>query len=270
MKKYILNISLFFIVTSLLFGFGTFEVYKKYYKIPNQDLDLNQLIGDTLNKGVNHVGSFEISTLVTFKEYKVYLKEIKKDSSKEYYYKQLPDSSIAPLDVWNKYVTSNEYDKYPVLGIRWESAMNYCKWKTLKETVNDSLSVIYELPNMSEWLAAKHYLDLKKVKHDFSKNYSDWLIVTFDESVYNFFSKNYTYDYSYYHQNFDPPSLKRKRIIGNSYLFNGLKQKYYGYADKGYRYVGFRYVKRIFEAKPKQEAMEYYFEPYKIKMKNEN
>jgi hypothetical protein len=269
-KKYNLNISFFILVTSLLFGFVSYKNYKRFYKIPEQDLDLNKLIGDTLNKGVSCVNSFEISSLVTFKEYKEYLKEIKKDSTEEFYYKQLPDSSIAPLSVWNEYTTSNEYDKYPVLGIRWESAMNYCKWKTLNENANDSLCVLYTLPYFSEWLAAKYYLDLKNVKHDFSKNYSDWLIVAFDESVYNFLIKNFTYDYIYNHQELDPRALKRKRIIGNSYLFNGLEQMHYGYADRGYRYVGFRYVKRIISTEEKQDFMDFYFGQYKRKKKNEN
>lgn len=270
MRKFNLNISLFILVISLLFGFVSYKDYKRFYKIPEQDLDLNKLIGDTLNKGVSCVNSFEISSLVTFKEYKEYLKEIKKDSTEEFYYKQLPDSSISPLNVWNEYITSKEYDRYPVLGLSWESAMNYCKWKTLKETVNDSLSFFYSLPYLSEWLAAKYYLDLKNVKHDFSKNYSDWLIVAFDESFYNYMRENFTYDYLYNYLKSDPRALKRKRIIGNSYLFNGLKQKHYGYADKGYRYVGFRYVKRIFTTKYKQDVIEYYFEPYNGKNKNEN
>lgn len=254
-----------FITTFL--GFLPQDSKVKFFLIPDQELDLDYLMGDTLNPKKTKVASFQISELITFKEYKKYLKEVRIDSSEVFYNTQLPDSNIAPSDIWNEYITSKKYDNYPVLGLSWNAAMNYCKWLTLKETISDSSEIVYRLPYMSEWLCANYYLEKSKLQHDFNKKYSDWLIVPFDESRYNFNSGDFWYDYFYFHSETDPPSLKRKRIIGSSYLFNGLNYKHYGYSDRGYNYVSFRLVKEKIKSHQKGDIINFYFEQYRLKSK---
>jgi hypothetical protein len=80
-------------------------------------------------------------------------------------------------------------------------------------------------------------------------NYSDWLLDSKDES-YPYFAKNskqfFRFDNIYFHKENDAPALKRKFVIGDSYLFQQEKlvdyYKYGYYATDGYRQVGFRYV----------------------------
>jgi Sulfatase-modifying factor enzyme 1 len=220
------------------------------YVIPTQSLNLFQLIGDTVSDQQHEVRLFEISKQVTFREYKEYLKAIRKDSSDQYYRSQLPDSTIAKRADWEKYISDKMYDEYPVLGISWDNAMNYCKWKTLKEN-KKALRFIYRLPHSSEWLAAKHYLETNDLESDFSKNYSDWLLGTKDESL--LFERNGTfskwpYNYMYLHKQDDPMAMKRKLVIGDSYRYQPERQIdcfFSYYSTQGYRQIGFRLVKEM-------------------------
>jgi len=220
------------------------------YHIPTQSINLFQLIGDTVSDQQYEVPSFEISKQVTFREYKEYLKAIRKDSSDHYYRSQLPDSTIAKRADWEKYITDKIYDDYPVLGISWDNAMNYCKWKTLKEN-KKVLRFIYRLPNSSEWIAAKHYLETNDLESDFSKNYSDWLLGTKDESllyVRDGTLSRWWYDYMYLHKPDDPMAIKRKLVIGDSYRFQPERQTdcfFSYYSTQGYRQIGFRLVKEF-------------------------
>ncbi len=219
------------------------------FDIPSQTINLFKILGDNSKGKDQTIKGCQISGLVTYKDYKEYLSAIKKDSSEAYYQTQLPDSNIGSTEVRNKYINSSEYNDFPVLGISWDNAMNFCKWKTLKEN-KDSIQFIYRLPNCSEWLAAYFYLSENKIKNDFNKNYSDWLLNSKDESFYDFNNSMkdvFPFNYIYFHKKNDPLVLKRKFVIGDSYLFQQDKLlNYYSfsyYSSEGYRQVSFRYIK---------------------------
>lgn len=226
------------------------QVDIKMYQIPTQFLNLYNEIGfNTINKDVA-VKGFEISEQITFKEYKRYLETVKEDSSQSFYYTQLPDSSIGSYEVWSTYISDPIYEHYPVLGISWENAMNYCNWRTLQEN-GDSIQFVYRLPLLPEWLAANYYLNKENnIPNDFNKNYADWTLNTKDESLYyhtlaespslNIFL------YAYNSEPGDPPALRRKMVVGNSYLYqmpHPLFHNFSFYEFKGYRQVAFRIVK---------------------------
>jgi Sulfatase-modifying factor enzyme 1 len=216
------------------------------HKIPTQNLALYELIGKTSDK-IFEIKEFEISDFITFKEYKMYLSDIKRDSSQEYYLSQLPDTNISTdKKAYQEYITNNIYDDYPVLGISWDNAMNYCKWKTQKEE-----NVIYRLPLCSEWLAASHYYEQNNIEHDMNNKYSDW---TLNQTTYWVRSSNFSPDTClpfyydrriYISKKSDPKVYKRQTIVGKSYLYqlaNVFGHAYY-YAFEGYRHIGFRIVK---------------------------
>jgi hypothetical protein len=228
----------------------------QFYLIPKQTIDLFKVLADNSKTTTHTVEAFQISEQISYKEYKEYLSAIKKDSSAKFYLTQLPDSSIGPAAVHKKYNSSSDYDIFPVLGISWDNAMNFCKWKTQKEN-KDSIKFIYRLPMASEWLAAYSYLSENKIKNDFNKNYSDWLINSYDESVNEnagtSSSKQLFYDWFYLHTSKDPLALNRKQVIGNSYLYQQERLMRYSfsfYANEGYRHIGFRYVKEAFFESP--------------------
>lgn len=222
---------------------------QQFHEVPSQILNIYQLMGydyytkDTVDKVI-------VSDLIPYKEYKKYLESIK-DSSEQFYKTQLPDTSIAPdKGVYQEYITSAEYDTFPVLGISWEGAMNYCKWKTLKDNKKGKIKFIYRLPKHSEWLSTLHYCNENQITFDIDDKYSDWLLNSFDESAYNF-GLDYSIDYAYFHKTEDPLVLKRKRVVGESYLYSippafgidDLPSYRYGYSTIGYRQVAFRIVK---------------------------
>ncbi len=204
----------------------------------------------TENEEEISVEAFEISDFISLGEYKEYLVEIKKDSSYEYYVSQLPDSSITiQEDVFVEYLQDPEYENYPVLGISWENAMNYCKWKSLKEN-NGEMKFIYRLPLYPEWLAAQIYLEKETLEHDFNKHFSDFLLNSYSDK-----RLREVLDNIYFHKKNDHAYSKRKVVIGNSYRFNNqddFRILPYSFANKGHRHIGFRIVKTKINALEKQ------------------
>ncbi len=223
--------------------------------IPSQTLNLYKLLGENTNAHEHTVKSFQISEFVTFKEYKEYLNAIREDSSAAFYLCQLPDTNITTHDAYMKYVRSDEYDAYPVLGITWEAAMNFCKWKTLKDN-KDSITFIYRLPACSEWLAAYHYYSKNNIKNDMNDKYADWLLNEMTEGFIGF-KCEFSLDFIIYlHKKNDALVNKRKRVIGDSYMsqYDPLQSTLFGkkeypvftsyyIATEGKRHIAFRYVK---------------------------
>lgn len=232
-------------LTILLASYSLADKSVQFFYIPSQSINLFKILSDNFKGKEQTINSFQISNLITLKEYKEYLRAIKNDSSEAYYQTQLPDSGIGSVEVRNRYINRSEYNNLPVVGISWDNAMNFCKWKTLNEN-KDSILFIYRLPHCSEWLAAYSYLSKHKIKNDFNKNYSDWLLNPKDESIFDP-QDLWRLSYIYFHKFHDPLTLKRKMVIGNSYLFQQEKLlnyfDYSYYATEGYRQVSFRYIK---------------------------
>lgn len=242
-------ISFVIVVATIATSYTLIEKSTKFYDIPTQSLNLFSILGDSYQGNNQTIDGFQISEQITFKEYKVYLNSVKKDSSYNFYLTQLPDSNMGTNEVRNKYISGSEYDDFPVLGISWDNAMNYCKWKTLMENP-DSILFIYRLPNCSEWLAAYDYLNINKIAHDFNKYYSDWLLNLKDETPYSsedYKLRPFPLDDCFLHKKNDPQVKKRKIAMGESYLFqmkNLIDYKNFSYyAFEGYRNVSFRCVK---------------------------
>jgi len=232
----------------LLAGHSPDDSTRRHYLVPDQHLPLFQMMDIRSDTLLLEIAGFEISRQVTLKEYKGYLNAIKRDSSHAFYLSQLPGDGLQPQEKWQQYLTGSEYEDYPVLGVSWEQAMNYCHWKTTQDNA-EMARFTYRLPHSSEYLAAYAYLSSNDAEHDFNQHYADWLFNAWDESAL-FFGKKYSdpwpFDQVYDHKPGDPPALRRKSIIGNSYLYQTERLREsmtYGYNDRGYRYIGFRYVK---------------------------
>lgn len=227
-----------------------------FYFIPTQIIKPYKLLGmdfyyslDTAKASAKSnyqmtLDSLNISRQITFAEYKVYLEAIKKDSSYPFYKSQLPDSNITTAKNYEAYITDKKYENFPVMGIRWEAAMNYCKWKTLSENKVDDIKFVYLLPKVSQWLDAFNYLETNKIPNDFDKNYADWTSNVYFEGAYGVSS--FPYDVIYYIRQNDKPRDKRKRVIGSSFLYANttLLDDRSFYAFNGYRFIGFRIVKQ--------------------------
>ncbi len=239
------KITILLIVIMLLISSMVRSQQLDNYLIPIQTLNTYQILG--LTKDTSHTkNTFEISKLITLKLYNQYLSYIKASEDKHFYKQQLPDTSVVIVHNVNKYLKDKDLQDQPIVAISWENALNFCKWKTLQDNKSGEIEFIYRLPYCSEWLFAQHFLEKSGIENDFNKFYSDWLINTKDES-YFFYSPNSTFDYSYFASEDDPSVLKRKVIIGNSFLFKLPKfidffaLSYYSYI--GYSHTGFRCIK---------------------------
>ncbi len=232
------------------------------YKIPKQTIDPFKILGPRSTEfGYSNskaptsikldMDAFEISTLITFGQYKEYLKAIKKDSSGKFYSSQMPDTAICLPENYKEYISGNNYDDFPVVGISWEAAMNYCRWITASNN-KEAITFICRLPSESEWLDAYNYLQAASIKNDFNQNYSDWLLDAYDEDANDHIkttsTNHWTYfDYIRFAGKNEPHVLKRKCFIGDSYLFKFENLADYagifGYSYEGYRQVAFRVIK---------------------------
>lgn len=234
-----------------LFLLSTLSCYSQnlsWHAIPERQIVLNELF-PSINISHNikiKVKKFELSEdQVSLKSYKIFLAAVKKDSGELVYQTLLPDTNIGPKDVRDEYFNSGKYDDYPVVGISWENALRYCKWMTLMNNP-DSLQVIYRLPNLYEYYSAYTYMQSSAINNSLNSLYADWLMDAMDESMMQL-QEDIAISYYYFHLKSDPPVMKRKMVIGKSFLhaFNSLEDylRLSFYGDQGYRHIGFRLVK---------------------------
>jgi hypothetical protein len=241
---------------------NTFQPYLFLGKIPDVPYGMNIKMNYEME-----LDSFEISHQITYGDYKNYLNDIKKDSSLLFYLKQLPDSTIASKENYAKYTTGNMYDSFPVMGISWEAAMNFCKWKTINENEKSS-SYICRLPLLSEWLFAYSFFQKTETKNDLNKYFSDWTLSNYYEGGY-FVKEGFSFDIYFFSKENDPPRRKRKVAMGDSYFYQKEKlcDHWRGlYSFTGYRQVAFRIIKQKLNEKNNKVLNENIMKLWNIKL----
>jgi formylglycine-generating enzyme required for sulfatase activity len=194
-------------------------------------------------------------TEVSVKQYFDYLKSVKKDSSAQFYQAALPDVAKAPL---KDYFSNKKYADFPVVGVTFKQAMNYCKWLTTIE--NQKLKSKgkppvqnYRIPSEVEWVYASFggkvtsgasipkTAELSKVSankpndwglYNMSSNVSEWTYTSFDPGKYMLLVQN-------------PPASDFDKIIVRGYNFKEslVNDKLILNGSYSYDYVGFRYVR---------------------------
>lgn len=228
---------------------------QKWHLIPSRVINVYELIDDTSRVYNSTVEEFEVSDFVSLKDYKSYLKSIKKDSSKTFYLSQLPDSNILrDKRDYRKYLKYKKYEKHPAVGISWENAINYCKWKNIQDNSTKNNEFIYRVPELKEWYIAYRYLDVRNLHSDFNYKYSEWLINEYYENMFRFMEYiaespvKYDTSFNYENTDFDYYSrISRKLVVGNSFLSQGTNYNLLHrvfYANQGYRYVAFRIIRK--------------------------
>lgn len=234
-----------------------------FYHIPEQSLDLLKY-SDYEMLYIDTVPEIEISQFITLGEYKMFLEDVKRDSSESYYLKMLPDSSITFCDdSYSSYLLESKFEKFPVVGISWEDALAYCEWRAKTEQKSGQMSYYYRLPLTSEWISAFSYFEDTKIENDLSKTYSDLLYSSMGGSVSDakmyFDYVRFSFDIAHAHKNNIGETEKRKRIIGDNYKFKPkikLNHYYCQLYDKGASYVAFRIVRVPVERN--EEYMKYF------------
>jgi sulfatase modifying factor 1 len=99
---------------------------------------------DNLERTVSIQSFYMDETEVANVHYLEYLDAVQRDSSEEFYRKALPDTSVwfNPLSFNDSYVTMYlrhpGFRMYPVVGVSWVQANDYCAWRT--DAVSQSMS----------------------------------------------------------------------------------------------------------------------------------
>lgn len=244
-KNYFLGSLLFFYV------FTANAQSNGLFQIPEMDIYASEILPNIDEDTVVKQSSFQTSQLITLHQYKQFLAFLKTEYDDKKSNQYLPDSSITSnLEDYNKYLQDTIYEKYPVLGLSWENAMAYCIWKSREDQLEDE-NLYYRLPNFTEYAAIRKYDSIHPNENLVKDDYSEWSIVSEDESFYSFsqastISLSSLLNYVYFAESEDHPSMKRKNIFGNNFHFkrNNLffNEWYSMYQDKGYRFVGFRLI----------------------------
>jgi formylglycine-generating enzyme required for sulfatase activity len=192
---------------------------------------------------------------VSVKQYYEYLGSVKKDSSKQYYESAVPDPDKAPF---KDYFLDKKYSDFPVVGVSFQQAVNFCKWKTKLE--NQKLLSKgkfpvqnYRIPSEVEWVYASfggqkpdetpnpQTTNLSKVSanktngwglYNMPANVSEWTSTAFDPETY--LNKV---------QNFPGAGPDKIVVRGNNYKNSVTDDKIILNSADSYDYVGFRYVR---------------------------
>ena len=187
------------------------------------------------------IGAFQISHQVSLKEYKEFLYANRNSKN---YSELMPDSALYSSTSYKEYMQGNNYDDYPVVGVSWNNAMEFCKWKTLKANKGDSIEMIYRLPTRYEWLAAKNFLNSKIPDHDLDKCLADWTI-TLPKPPAPISDPDLGPDYSFVDDDENSPLERRKIFMGKAGLFQQPKMSIVGkdiYANSVIPNISFRYI----------------------------
>ncbi len=213
---------------------STFGI-SQFYPVPETNLDLRSI--DTNLKTMT-VKPFQISALITVKEFKMYLSAVKRDSSSSFYHAQLPQSTTINQKMVDEILASSELQGKPMPGVSWAVARNYCSWlNALSKRKGNNEQ--YALPLLSQLLAYDEVYGQNQMNE-----LESWTLNTYDELSFEFFGLDYVYEA----QRDDPPSLKRRTVYNGSYHMNYVshdhsKMFHYEYQDSSSRYVGFKIVK---------------------------
>ena len=241
-------------ILSFLLWQVSFSQKVKFWKIPEQTINFSELYNAEVKDSVlKKVSAFEVSPFITLKQYKSFLNAVKTDTSFHYSDSLLIDSSICSDSCYSEYISNKSVLNHSVVGVSWQSALAFCKYKTIQENDSNTIEFLYRLITIEEWGSMYKFLGKKS---DQNKLYSYWTLDNFEESSYGRYlnSPGERYEhilnqsYRYMAEEADPPVLHRKRIIGQSFdhqastIEFSYRQKY-AYSFTGYKDLGFRIVK---------------------------
>lgn len=194
------------------------------------------------------ISAFEMSSQVTVAEYLAFVNEQRRLRGSKYANLLMPKKEcFTTEDMYSKYIHDKAYQKEPIVGISWENAHEYIRWKNQHPVKDKNAKSPYRLPTESEWEGAYRHMTEQK-NNDFG-NVSDWTLSAYDESVYEFV-QDLSSAYTYKAVECDPLVLKRKVIRGNSFLYSvdmPASHRTYGYKDSSYMHVGFRLVRSVYD-----------------------
>lgn len=140
------------------------------------------------------VSKFEVSN----EEFRSFLADLASENQMDKYNICLPDTSVWKTDLSNAealskyYFRDSNYDNFPIVGISYEAANEYCKWLT--EKYNQSKNKVYKevqfkLLSKEEWIFAANKGNTSKVYtwgSGFLKNNRNQDLCNFKHTIFSF------------------------------------------------------------------------------------
>lgn len=92
-------------------------------------------------------------TNIAWKEYLYDIKEQEGADSDEY--KQaLPDLAVWEMAYGENFANSKSYDEHPLVGVSYQQAIAYCKWRSERVSEKEHREIEYKLPSLKEYKMA--------------------------------------------------------------------------------------------------------------------
>lgn len=177
----------------------------------DEDVAASQI---NFNKQITIGGFYMDDTEITNNEYRQFITRVLEDSSsvlgEDYIMKELyPDTTVwvkdythhmgDPLLVY--YYMHPAFDDYPVVGVDWEAAQFFCKWRTAYLNTYRTTNGMVEMPNFrlpseAEWeYASRGGRDLAKYPwgNPYIRNAKGCLLANFKPGRGNYFDDGYAY-----------------------------------------------------------------------------
>jgi formylglycine-generating enzyme required for sulfatase activity len=193
MKKLLISLLAVFVI---MISANSFQTKKER---PDIDFPGTVFIKDSLYFDKNEITNND------WREYMFWTMRVKGENSLEYK-STLPDTTVwdgRDYSFQEIYLRHSAFDSYPVVGIRYDQAVNYCKWRTervkemfeIKKAKKPKMQIPnfrYRLPTKAEWelVAKADYSDKTKkeiekaIKKDPSKNTDNFKAVNSKQSFF--------------------------------------------------------------------------------------
>ena len=89
-------------------------------------------------------------TNIAWKEYLYDLKEGEGENSEEYQ-QSLPDLAVWEMAYGENFIISKSFDDYPLVGVSYQQAVAYCKWRSEQVSEKEHRKIVYTLPSLKEY-----------------------------------------------------------------------------------------------------------------------
>lgn len=107
------------------------------------------------------LGKVEV-TNKTWRDYLLALKE-KHGAKSEEFLTALPDTGIWKLAYEVPFFKHHAYEEYPMVGVSYGQAIDYCRWLSLRVSEREYRKVTYSLPTPKVYKMASQQADLNKI-----------------------------------------------------------------------------------------------------------
>src|SRR5690606_1124350 len=89
-------------------------------------------------------------TNIAWKEYLYDIRENEGEDSEEYK-NSLPDLAVWEMAYGANFNTSTSYDDYPLVGVSYQQALEYCKWRSEGVSEKEQRKIEYKLPTLKAY-----------------------------------------------------------------------------------------------------------------------